>query len=279
MSELPWRTTPLDGFLDFHVHTAPDVRPRWHSAMELAEHARAAHMAGFVVKSHHEPTVLRAAEVRKRFPQLRVYGGVTLNRAAGGIDAQVVAKVLSAGGRVVWLPTLDGRGQRNSEDGDDGLRVANEAGEVEGELLRIFELIAAADAVLATGHISAEEILPVVRAARRASIRRILINHPEIHFLRFSIDLQKQLRDEGALLERCYPRPEAKHGFEQMAQEMREVGVQSTILATDLGRRDLPPPVEGLRRIVHELRQRGFSAAEVATAARENPTKLLKSGR
>ena len=277
MNDEPWRQISLEGVVDFHVHTAPDNRPRWHTALELAEKANRDGMAGFVVKSHHEPTATRAAEARTKFPNLSVHGGVTLNRAAGGIDARMVAEVLASGGRVVWLPTLDGRGQSSGPGANDGLAVVDTAGHVPGELIRVFEIIAEHDAILATGHVAANEILPAVRSARRAGVRRILVNHPEIPFLSFSVDLQKQLRDEGVLLERCYPRPEAEDGFAQIAHEIRSVGVPSTILATDLGRRDLPPPMHGLRRMIHELEQRGFDEQEIATMTRVNPVELLAS--
>ena len=277
MKDEPWQHVSLEGVVDFHVHTAPDVRPRWHTALELAEKASRDGMAGFVVKSHHESTAARAEEARTKFPTLSVHGGVTLNRAAGGIDARMVAEVLASGGRVVWLPTLDGRGQRRDPGANDALAVVDTAGHVTSELMRVFEIIAEHDAVLATGHVAANEVLPAVRSARRAGVRRILVNHPEIPFLSFSVDLQKQLCDEGVLLERCFPRPEAEDGFAQIAHEIRSVGVPSTLLATDLGRRDLPPPMNGLRRMIHELEQRGFDEQEIATMTRVNPVALLAS--
>jgi hypothetical protein len=77
-------------------------------------------------------------------------------------------------------------------------------------------------------------------------------------------------------LERCYPRPEAVHGFDQIAADTRQVGVAHTVLATDLGRRDLPSPLEGLRRLIQALVQRGFSSAEIAEMTCRNPRRLLE---
>jgi hypothetical protein len=268
----PWRAISLRGVFDSHVHTAPDIRPRWHTALELAELARAAGMAGFVVKSHHESTVGRAAEVRKHYPELKVYGGVTLNRACGGIDSRVVGRELAAGARVVWLPTLDGRGQ----DPASGLAVTDSSGGVLPEVRRVFACVAAADAVLATGHISADEVLPLVQCARRDGVRRILVNHPEIPFLNLPVDLQRQLSQEGALLERCYPRPTAPHGFDDVGDPMLQTGPESTVIATDLGRTDLPSPLAGLRRLIFELQQRGIDERQLAAAARRRPLELFE---
>jgi hypothetical protein len=270
----PWHAVSLRGVFDSHVHTAPDVRPRWHTALELADLAQAAGMAGFVIKSHHESTVGRAAEVRKHFPELKVYGGITLNRACGGLDSRVVERELAAGARIVWLPTLDGRGQ----DPESGLAVIDSSGVVISELRRVFERLAAADAVLATGHISVDEVLPVVQFARRDGVRRILVNHPEIPFLNLPVDLQRQLSQEGALLERCYPRPEAPRGFDDVADAMCQVGPESTVIATDLGRTDLPGPLAGLRRLIFELQQRGVDQHQIAAATRDRPRGLFEPG-
>jgi hypothetical protein len=264
----------LSGVIDLHVHTAPDVRPRWHTALQLAELAGQAGMAGFVLKNHHCSTVEQAAEVRSKY-SLQVYGGLVLNRAAGGLDPPTVGKQLEAGARFIWLPTLDGCGECVVRS-KAGLPVLDLTGRVVRELEEILELVAHAHAVLATGHIAAHEVEPVVRAARRAGVERVLINHPEIPFLSFPVDLQKRLRDEGALLERCYPRPEAIDGFDQIARETREVGVASTVLATDLGRRDLPPPLEGFALLIQAMCQRGFSAEEIATMTCRTPLRLVQ---
>ncbi len=257
-----WQNVSLQGVMDLHVHAAPDVRPRWHTAMEMAALAHQAGMAGFVLKNHHCSTVELAAEVRRSFP-LEVHGGLVLNRAAGGIDPTTVREALTAGARFIWLPTLDGCGECLAR-GREGLAVLDDHNRVVRELEEIVELVAHFDAVLATGHIAAHEIEPVVRAAHRAGVKRILVNHPEIPFLRFPVDLQKRLRDEGALLERCYPRPEAVDGFEQIAQEAREVGIADTVLATDLGRCDLPSPLDGFRMLIQAMTVRGFHAQRLS---------------
>jgi hypothetical protein len=268
-----WQNVSLRGMWDLHVHTAPDVRPRWHTALELAALAHEAGMAGFVLKNHNRSTVDLAAEVRRIYP-LKAYGGLVLNRAAGGLDPTTVREAIAAGARFIWLPTQDGCGECLPR-GQTGLAVVDQRGHLVRELEEILDLVARADAVLATGHIAAHEVEPVVRAARRAGVERILVNHPEIPFLRFPIELQNRLRDEGALLERCYPRPEAMNGFEQIAEEIRQVGVASTVLATDLGRPDLPPPLDGFRRFIHELLLRGISSADITEMTCHNPSRLL----
>ena len=55
-------TPGLDGVVDLHVHTGPDVRPRKMTGLELARAARSAGMRGFLLKNHHVPTVIAAYE-------------------------------------------------------------------------------------------------------------------------------------------------------------------------------------------------------------------------
>jgi hypothetical protein len=268
----------LPGVLDLHVHAGPDVRPRTHHYLELAAAAVAAKMAGFVLKDHHHATADRAAECRRQFPSLHVYGGVTLNASVGGLNPDVVERTLRAGGRMVWLPTVDGRGEHIGKGGPHaagGIDVLDARGQVRPELLAIMRLVAEHDAVLATGHISAREVLAVVRQARARGVKRVLVNHPEIPFLAFPLELQAQLREGGAILEYCYPRPEARDGFGLLAKQIQAVGIDAAVLATDLGRADLPDPITGMSQMLSELRRRGLSDHDLARLTRTNPARLL----
>ncbi len=269
MSGQPWEDVSLAGCRDTHVHTLPDTRPRWHTAVELARLAAEAGMAGIVLKNHDLSTVGIAREAEEAAPGVRMLDGLTLNESAGGVSPDNVANALEAGAKVIWLPTKYGAGDPR------GKRRLVETGRVGGALEEIFELIAAADAVLASAHVAADEVLPLVQAAAARGVRRLLINHPEIPFLDYPVELQQDSRDAGALLERCYPRPEAVDGFAQIAAQIGAVGVESTILATDLGRRDLLPPIDGLRRLLFEMAARGFSQSDIQRTAAKNPASLM----
>lgn len=50
----------LAGFIDTHIHTSPDTRPRITSDVEAGIQARKAGMEAIVIKSHLEPTSARA---------------------------------------------------------------------------------------------------------------------------------------------------------------------------------------------------------------------------
>ena len=48
---------------------------------------------------------------------------------------------------------------------------------------QILELIAYANAVVATGHVSAEEVCPSCERRASQEVGRVVVNHPEIAFL------------------------------------------------------------------------------------------------
>ncbi|UCF57691.1 MAG: hypothetical protein JSW15_04305, partial [Deltaproteobacteria bacterium] len=50
----------LEGGIDLHVHTSPDVFPRKLNDLEAAAHAKEAGLSGVVLKNHFFPTVGRA---------------------------------------------------------------------------------------------------------------------------------------------------------------------------------------------------------------------------
>lgn len=177
----------MQNWFDGHVHAAPDVIARRCDDVDLVQHYLDTQARGFVLKAHHESTVGRAASAR-RTSGLDVVGGVALNHATGGISPATVFATLRAGGRIVWMPTADAaihaeRDQPRLCDLDSrvsaatlALPPANPA--VADDVRRILDLIAEYDAVLATGHISADEVFWLVEAARTHGVRRILATHP-----------------------------------------------------------------------------------------------------
>ena len=80
----------LKGAYDLHIHTAPDVVQRKCGDLELARRLVHRGMAGCAIKNHYFDTAVRAKLLQEQFPQLRVAGGVTLNRSVGGVNPDAV---------------------------------------------------------------------------------------------------------------------------------------------------------------------------------------------
>lgn len=266
----------LDGVIDLHVHAGPDVRPRKSTVLELARAARDAGMRGFLFKNHHAPTVVSAAVLREANPGLEVFGGLALNESVGGLNPAAVEAALKMGAAEIWMPTLDAaherafRGQTGS-----GITVLTNNGELTGAVHEIIRLIAERDVILGFGHLSLPEMQAVLRAARESGVARILVNHPEINFLNLSPSAQRELAGPGVYFERCYVRANSAVDWDGFAAGIRAIGVESTVLATDLGQPDYPDPVAGMSEMLRELARRGFSQSELKVMACRNPALLL----
>ncbi|HTU02908.1 MAG TPA: DUF6282 family protein, partial [Candidatus Sulfotelmatobacter sp.] len=143
----------------------------------------------------------------------------------------------------------------------------------------VLKLIAEADIILATGHQSVREIKIVVDAALAAGVRKILINHPELWLIGMSIEDQCALAAKGAMLEMCIRSvtARAKEGLTPtlLADQIKGVGAQSVVMATDFGQTDSPPAPEGLCRYIGHMLDCGIPAADIEAMTKANPARLL----
>jgi hypothetical protein len=277
----------LSGLIDMHIHTAPDVRPRRVDDIEAAQQAADAGMRAVVFKSHVTCTADRAAIAQKVVPGVRVFGSVTLNEAVGGLNPAAVDAALELGARVVWMPTISAQNHIVKHGGASaGINLLGNRGFSENlvsdplqpSLYDILDLVKQRDAVLATGHVSVREIVALVRAARAAGVRKVVVTHPEVPWVDMPAGTQEELRDLGAIFERCYVSSLPAGGgvsFARIVSNIRRVGVTSTALATDFGVATLPPPVAGMRSYVAMLLAEGFSRQDVQVMAGDIPARLL----
>lgn len=267
---------------DAHVHAAPDVIDRIGYDDEICAAYEAAGFSGFVLKSHHEPTVGRAAALNRR-SALDVVGGVALNSAVGGINPAAVAAALASGGRLVWFPTADSHTQQEAGlprlgdldarldraslslppfVGADSLSARN--------ALHILDLIAEHDAVLCTGHVSRAECLWLLGEAQSRGIRRILLTHPSYTVPGMSPGEIGELAERGAHVEitafQLWHQPGMT--LEKLAEVARVAG-RMLVLSSDAGQPNSPHPPEALRQLARALVDAGCdrSAVEAATSA------------
>ena len=94
----------LEGSVDLHVHSAPDVDQRRYDDLELAREARRAGMGGILLKSHQFSTVERASLVSRVVDGIQIFGGIVLNETVGGLNPSAVRVALLMGARQVWMP-------------------------------------------------------------------------------------------------------------------------------------------------------------------------------
>jgi Family of unknown function (DUF6282) len=286
------------GSIDPHVHIAPDFAPRRISDLELAERCLELSLAGFVLKSHYTATEERAAVVSAAVPGIHALGAIVLNHAVGGLNATAVEVAARQGARIVWLPTVsapqefaqvqaadpDGRVPvwvrfelelRSAGASPRAVPVLDAAGSPLPELVEVLEVVARHDLVLATGHLSRDEIFAVVDAAVAAGVSTIVVTHPEFPSQRISPADQHQLADRGALMERTLTTPyTGKCSWDDLFTATRAVGAERTVWGSDLGQVFNPPVEDGLALMADRFLEAGFSEDEVRMMAVENTRRL-----
>lgn len=266
----------LQGVIDLHVHAGPDVRPRKLDAVALARAARAAGMRGLLLKSHHTITADLASLAEAVVGGIRIFGSVTLNEAVGGLNPEAVRAAIALGAREIFMPTHSAANQRRFDGKTGGITILNEGGRLRDEVKRILDLVAEADVILGCGHLAPEETLVLVRMARQAGIRKVLVTHPELHLVAIPLAMQQRMAAEGAFFERMHLHGNSVTDARGLAEITRAVRVQRTLLVTDLGRADYAvDSIQGMREFLDQLADQGFSQAEIDLMARRTPARLL----
>jgi hypothetical protein len=281
----------LRGAYDTHMHISPDVVERKIDDITLARKFAELGMAGFVLKSHYGSTAERASVVRAAVPETNALGAIALNRAVGGINPLAVEIAAREGARTVWLPTVDSVNESREREAPPGAKVPvwvklqlelreqgieippvpvvdPRDGTVLPEVREVLGMIARHNMLLATGHLSRDEIFAVVDAALEEGVRDIVITHPEFPSQDLSVDDQKQLAEKGALLERCFTTPHTgKVTWERWIENIRATGPKHSVLSTDLGQVFNPAVEDGMALMVDRLLEAGFKDEEVYVMA------------
>ena len=285
----------LDGAVDIHVHSSPDCFERMFRHDELAEHAREYGLDGIVVKCHHHGTADRVPFVRELVDGIDVYGSLTLNHPVGGLNPAAVETALEYGAREVWMPTIDARSHAEHYGGggeyDRGLPIAWDRrvheepmtvladGELKPDVVRILELLAEDDVLLSVGHLSYEEIVALIERADDVGLEKIVVDHPNISFMDFSLDQQRELVELGArmnyvcaeLSPRWYSLSPA-----EFASNIAELGVDNVVISSDGGQLSNAPPCEMLRSTAQLLYEEGFSGSDLETMFETTPKELVQ---
>jgi hypothetical protein len=271
----------LEGTYDLHIHTSPDVKERCVSDVEAAQQARDVGMAGILIKNHHTLTADRAA-IATNVTDFPTYGSLALNLSVGGLNSAAVETAIKMGAKEIWMPTVDSKSYLDfhKPGSNEGISLLDERGYLTRAVDPILELIAQNRIILGTGHISSEESVPLVKRAKELGVRKILVTHPMEPAINMSQSQLRELAGEGVFIEHDYvflthvvenPLP-----IEAVAAAIRGVGPRFTMLATDCGQKENPPPSICLRDFMYQLLGAGIGREGIRTMTRDNPAKLLE---
>ncbi len=284
--------SPVAGLIDLHVHCAPDVFGRALDDVDAARLYRDRGMEGFVLKAHTLVTADRAWLARRQVQGVLAFGGIVLNGAVGGLNAEAVewmTRVQGGLGRAVWFPTFDADHHvRHFKNGPEGIRVLDERGAVLPSVRQVLACCARHDLVVCTGHLGADEALAVVRAAREAGCTRVSVTHALLEVPGFTLAQLREAAELGARLELAavgplmgpaahvaWMRPWRRVDYREMAQSVRAIGARHFHLSTDLGQAGNPIPADGYALLVEGLVAEGITRDEIRVMGREVPGALL----
>lgn len=285
-------TLRISNAIDLHCHFGPDTiggtldAGHAHSvtALEAAREAAASGHAALVLKSHSFASPALARNLEDLVPGLRVIGGICTDYPSGGLNVDAVQSALALGAKIVWLPTvhshqdfLNGRaGIRGS-----GIDVIDEGGRLLPVIHEIFDLVRQKDAILATGHITADEHYAVARAFARHG--KVLVTHAgeKLAGPRLTARQCVELAELGATIELTALACQHVRGISgksprEMADMIRHVGHEHCTLSTDYGwTTAVPRPAAGLREFLESLWAAGIAESELQTMVSANPARLL----
>jgi len=233
---------------------------------------------------------------------MRTIASLLFGRDAEGLierlNALAVEIAAREGARTVWFPTVNSVNEQHEvhpapagaklpvwvkfelelrEAGHDvePVAVVGADGDLVEEARAVLEVIARHDMVLATGHLSRDEIFTLVDGAFDAGVRTVVVTHPEFPSQSISIADQLALAERGALLERCFTTPHTgKVSWDLICEASRAVGANSTVFSSDLGQVFNPPVEDGLALMADRFLEAGFSEDEVITMAVTNTRRL-----
>lgn len=276
----------LNGIIDMHVHTAPDIRKRPYDDFELTEAAVRVGARAIVIKCHHGATMTRAFMANEynrimhhNTNNFTMLGSITLNYDVGGLNPTAVETALKLGAKVVWLPTTHAANQLKKNGKTGGIQCLFK-GKIVEPLKEIFKMVKDYNVVLATGHLSPDEIFAVVDQAKAMGIGKIVITHPEFWVVGLSHKEQAQLvKDYGVYLERCYAQPMGggvyKKNLEDNLKIIKELGCKNIIISTDSGQMENPLWEKALLEYLQYLYCNGITKDELGIMTHKTQSMLL----
>jgi len=284
----------LVGAVDLHCHSGPAAMPRVLDHYEAMMDCAAAGFRALLYKDHYYLGVPHAVILEKLFPDtgVRLFSGLVLNNANGGINPHAVDHAASIGAKIIWMPTISAENHIAQLSGQGKtfpktkrkmldpipLSALDGNGKICDAAKACLDIIAEADIILAGGHLPASELHLLFAEAKRRGVKKMLVNHPT-YIVGCTDEDIRDLVAAGAYIEHSicmFAEGKAKKfGATDLAHLIEVAGIDRTILSSDLGLLDNPRPVEGFRQIVRLLLDLQFSAADIRQMTSINAGKLL----
>jgi hypothetical protein len=284
----------LVGAVDLHCHSGPAAMPRILDHHEAMMDCAAAGFRALVYKDHFYLGTAHAILLEKLFPGtgVRLFSGIALNNAVGGINPHAVDHAAKLGAKIVWMPTLSAENHIAQASGQAKsfpktsqkmldpipLSALDANGNVSDATRQVLDLIADADIILAGGHLPAAELFLVFEEARRRGVKKMIVNHPT-YVVGCSDDDIRGLVSLGAFMEHSIcmfvEGRSKKYEPDKLAHLIEVAGVDRTLLCSDLGLVGSPRPVDGYRAVVEILLGLQIPETDIRKLIGSNAASLL----
>jgi hypothetical protein len=149
--------------------------------------------------------------------------------------------------------------------------AVSRAGTLLPEVLEVIALVAQHDLTLATGHVTPEETLQILKAAKAAGVKRLIVTHPLLdpQFTWMSIEQLKEAANLGAITAEGEPKRRA-------LVALKAIGASHFIVGSDAGLAGRANHTDTLARAAKSLRAAGVSDADLTLMFKDNPAYLVK---
>src|SRR5436309_11805139 len=184
----------LVGAIDLHFHSGPAAMPRILDHHEALMDCAEAKFAALVYKDHFYLGTSHAMILEKLFPEthVKLFSGIALNNASGGINPHAVNHAINIGAKIVWLPTLSAANhiEKLATEGKTFPKTAKKMldpiplsaldanGKLTDDVKQVLDLIAEGDIILAGGHLPASELHLVFAEGKKRGVKKMMVNHP-----------------------------------------------------------------------------------------------------
>src|SRR5437763_10773800 len=164
----------LVGAIDLHCHSGPAAMPRILDHHEALMDCANARFSALLYKDHFYLGCAHAVMLEKLFPDtgVKLFSGIALNNASGGINPHAVNHAINIGAKIVWMPTLSAANhiEKAATEAKSFPKTAKKMldpiplsaldvnGRVSEETKEVLDLIAEGDIILAGGHLPASEL-------------------------------------------------------------------------------------------------------------------------
>ena len=132
-------------------------------------------------------------------------------------------------------------------------------------------------------------MVPLVHLASQIGVQRVIVTHVDHGPTIVPLDVQLELAQLGCSLERCYAglligptaaserlRSREPATWAHITDGIRAVGVEQSIISTDLGAIELIDPLDGMAAFLERLSRDGFSASQIDRLVERNSRHLLE---